>query len=102
MDPKNKPGSHWISVYLSFKTAEYFDPLGLPPNLIIVKKFKNNFFKYSSKIIQNPFSPFCGLYCMYYILQKSKKRSLKYILKEFKNNVIFNDKKIKKLIIKHF
>jgi hypothetical protein len=35
LDPKNKPGSHWVSVFLSSKLAEYFDPLGLPPNLNI-------------------------------------------------------------------
>jgi hypothetical protein len=102
LDPSNKKGSHWISVFLSRRSNEYFDSFGLTPDLKILKKFKRRKFRYTNKIIQNPFSATCGQYCLFYILKKSKKYSFNRIMKYFGNDVIKNDLKIKKMIKKHF
>ena len=41
LDPSDKPGSHWVAVYINGDSIEYFDPLAGPPSEDFVNRIKN-------------------------------------------------------------
>jgi hypothetical protein len=100
----NSSGEHWLAIYYnSKKKATFFDSFGLHPRHYKLEKFlKNTSEKYDyNKIpIQSIFSSYCGYYCLLFLLFISRKKSLKYILKLFKDPFT-NDRLINQLINKN-
>ena len=76
--PSNKPGEHWVAVYIdSKKTGIYFDPYGFEPLLAEFKNFLDdnclNGWTYSTKIVQsnkifNSIKYFYFKYCVIFII----------------------------------
>ena len=91
-DPHNKPGEHWIAIYVDSR-GEYFDSYGMETPLIF-KTFLN---RYCSSWIRNNvqlqsvISSFCGHYCVFYCLLKSLKYDMKSILVCFTADTMLND-----------
>ena len=74
-DPSNKPGTHWVAVFVNADgTAEYFDSYGLKPNVASIASFLRQYkkCKFNTKRIQGMFSSVCGHYCVYYVIHRSK------------------------------
>jgi hypothetical protein len=78
LDPHNKKGSHWISIFAYGLNREvlYFDSLALPINENIEEQFLKAFPKtrWNSQSYQSPLSNTCAHYCIcfiYYISQGS-------------------------------
>jgi hypothetical protein len=92
-DPATKPGSHWIALYIASDGVEYFDSFGRFPR----KDFNNYLKDYSKNIqhngvrIQGPLSNSCGQYCVYYLCQRTRGRSMKNIIADFSKDYILND-----------
>jgi hypothetical protein len=85
-DPHNKPGTHWIGVFIDNKkkTLDYFDSLGKLPNKNIasfLKYFKNYQFTFNQKEHQKGGSN-CGVYSCYFIIQRLKGKSFEDITKK--------------------
>jgi hypothetical protein len=79
LDEHDKPGTHWVAIIIdnSAKQIEYFDSLGNPPTktiaLFLRKLKKHTKGRYS--VLHNPFvhqtdSAECGVYAMYFIIQR--------------------------------
>lgn len=104
--PSNHGGEHWIAIYFhKNKTAEFFDSFGNHPAFYnLIKYLKNNSkqFSYNKQRLQSFTSFYCGLYCCFYLMMKSRKRALKYILKQFSKSAIKNDNMFSKMIKKYF
>lgn len=100
LDPAHLPGSHWVAVYMmSPKRCEYFDSYGLPP---LVENIERFIFRNSGKChfnrqrIQGDFSFVCGHYCIAFIKNRARKRSMKYFISKFsKSDLRKNDNYIK-------
>lgn len=74
-DPHDRPGMHWVCLYLNTPIIEYFDSYGLPPLHHEIRDFiarhaqqwdynRNRYQEYSTDI--------CGQYCVYYLQQRHR------------------------------
>ena len=86
LDSSHQKGSHWIAIYITTdpltkrKTVEFFDPTGKPPNKNLNEFLKNPYFKdadvYISKKVHQRGNSECGVYSLFYILQRAKGRTM--------------------------
>jgi len=64
-DPYDRPGEHWIAMYVDDECGEYFDSFGHPPNKVF-KDFLNKHctkWIFNDRQLQSICSRFCGHYC---------------------------------------
>lgn len=108
-DKSNKPGSHWVAIYLPLKgNAEYFDSYGIKPmHDEFIQFFKRQKFVkvlYNNIQLQNYFSTVCGEYCCVFLLQRTKNKTLENFIKTYFNKKNFedNDKIVETLFLKSF
>lgn len=83
-DKHNKPGKHWLAVYIDniHKTIEYFDSLGNPPNKYITE-FLHHFKGYDLTVNSIEFQKGgsqCGVYATWFIIEKIKNKTFNEIL----------------------
>jgi len=93
-DPHNRPGEHWIAIYVDSESkGEFFDSLCQPTPT----KFANFLdkccasWKTSSRQLQSAASRFCGHYCIFYCVFRSLGFSLNRIESCFTNDTGVND-----------
>ena len=100
-NPSNLPGQHWKAVYVSKdRNGEVFDSLAMPIDLRL-EHWMNKFCRkwtVSKLILQNPFSPSCGAYVLYYILSRLCFNSLNACLAPFNENVLMNDRIVEEFV----
>lgn len=95
-DPHDKPGQHWVSIFINNlnKNIEYFDSLGNKPNknmTLFLKNFKDYNIKINTKILQKDNSNECGLFSLNFIIEKLKGKTFLDII-----NSGINDKIMRK------
>jgi hypothetical protein len=95
-DSNNLPGTHWKAVYISAeRKGEVFDSLTTPVSIHLARwlnTFTNARWKRTPRIIQHPLSAICGVYVLYFILNRLKVKSAKSIMKQFGSSTFANDK----------
>ena len=100
-DTKNLPGQHWKAVYISNERyGEVFDSLAMPVS-IHLQRWMNSFshrWKSSNVIIQNPLSPSCGAFVLYYVLIRLSKPTMSSCLKLFSKNLYDNDNLVRNFV----
>ena len=97
-DRCGNPGLHWTVFYFPRRgPAEFSDSLGNPPEHYY-RRFKNvlmangPLYLYLKNRLQAFYSDACGQYCIYYVQQRSRGRTMKDICRDFrKNRYIQND-----------
>ena len=101
----NLPGQHWKAVYISKQRhCEVFDSLALPVSLRL-EQWMNEFSKrwsISKLTIQNPLSPTCGAYVLYYVMCRLKHNSMNSCVAPFTSDVAMNDVLIDKFLNQFF
>jgi hypothetical protein len=111
LDPSDKPGSHWIAIYIDPDGwGEYFDSYGQPPLLKEHKDFlKRNcghhFWDYNPTNVQNPLSATCGQHCLFYLCLRVRDIPLRKILTQYygrNRNKIENDTAVINFVKKNF
>ena len=95
-DKHSKEGVHWCSFYFpNSTTVEYFDSYGKSVNYfndyfpIYVSKFPS--IVTNSKQLQSLYSDVCGMYCMFFLLQRLNGLSFHEIVNSFSNVHECND-----------
>lgn len=95
-DTKNLPGEHWKAVYISpQRHGEVFDSFALPISTYLLKwmnTFTHGHWKQNAKSIQHPLSAICGVYTLYFVLNRLKKDNLRSIMRIFDSSPSANDK----------
>lgn len=97
-DTSDGEGIHWNAiVLLKGGYGEYFNSLGLPPLQREIQEYMSftcpNGYKYNFQVLQHPYSPFCGVYCIDYIVSRFEKgESMREYLRHFKQDLEANDK----------
>ena len=85
-DNRSEPGEHWLAIFIDEnKNAEFFDSYGNHPRYFRLEKYLDKIgrsWTYNDKIIQDYFSQLCGHYCIYFIIQKLKGKTLEEIFKK--------------------
>lgn len=69
-DPHDRPGAHWVCVYLNTPVIEYFDSYGLPPAHRDIQDFirrHGDRWMYNMHCYQALDTDVCGQYCVYYL-----------------------------------
>ncbi len=92
-DPSHKPGRHWICICVENGTGEYFDSFGRPPSKVL-KRYMNvvcERWTFNARQLQSVVSNFCGHYCIYYCLLRSRGITMNEIVASFGNDTGFND-----------
>jgi len=72
-EPHDKPGEHWIVMYIDARQGEYFDSYGEMPQRrfkIYMEKFCWSWLP-NDKKLQSIISFYCGHYCIFYCLYKT-------------------------------
>ena len=99
LDYNDEPGSHWLAIRVDRETIEVFDSLGFEtkyfahyPKLLInfLARFSFNKRVICSPVLQPPTSKLCGLYCIYYVLNRQTKTFVE-CLSLFSSNLLRND-----------
>ena len=103
LDPITKPGSHWVGLYIDFfGRAVYFDPFGIGPFQQDIYNFiKANSFTLTVNhvVLQNFQSRNCGLFCVYFIKEMCRGRTLPQIVAKFNHrHTILNDRYLQHLL----
>ena len=105
-DEHYKEGQHWIAIfYTKNRKCEFFDSFGMGPKFYGLDNFlrKTSYSCYTNKsAIQSIISEYCGIYCVLFILFRSRDISFEKFLNYFDVNSFKNDKNIKKLINSFF
>jgi len=93
-DPSTKPGSHWIAIYVDKNgRGDYFDSFGRAPN----REFEDYMNKhcrvwtFNRKQLQSVISRFCGFYCCFFCLFRSRCVDMINIVKHFTSDTALND-----------
>jgi len=92
-DPSHRPGRHWICICVENGTGEYFDSLGRPPSDVL-RHYMNIMceqWTFNARQLQSIVSRFCGHYCIYYCLLRSRGITMSEIVASFSNDTGFND-----------
>jgi hypothetical protein len=93
-DPANRPGQHWIAIFVDCDgRGEYFDSFGCEPSDIF-RRYMNRYcvnWTYNHRQLQSVVSRFCGHYCVYYCLLRSRGLDMCKIVSSFTNDTGFND-----------
>ena len=113
-DYSNGQGKHWIAIFASKKgIIEYFDPFGRRPinkEIYDFIKVNSSDYIYNKKEIQHLSSIKCGLFCLFFVMTRSRGIPMKISINFFNEISYLNDdlidiifKKIKlKFKIKNF
>ena len=93
-DPHNKPGEHWIAMYLDKEgNREFFDSFGRSPLPLFHDFMDKHCIKwtFNAEQLQSVISRFCGHYCVFYCLFKKLHYSMNAIVNCFSNDTSLND-----------
>lgn len=93
--PSKHDGEHWVVIDRTTKRNYFFDSFGNPPEF-----YRFPTMCYSPHHLQAPKSSVCGIYCCYYIVNRSYGYSLKRILQPFGKNKNKNDKYVMDWLVK--
>ena len=100
LDKSTQPGTHWLALGIFPNVIEVFDPLGFDifswptlPHGLLSFLHKISFRKKVKVIpkLQSKKSTLCGLFCVFYIMLRSK-FSLSSILAYFSSALVSNDR----------
>ena len=89
-DESDKPGQHWVCLYINEERSEFFDSQGLAPfhyhnywheALLQI----SNSYCYNTNRLQETDSNVCGQFCIAYVLLRSYGFSFESILKMLKD-----------------
>lgn len=95
LDTANKPGSHWIGIYIDRRGhGKYFDSYGQPPSsphhLDRLKRNCNRY-EWNKKSMQSYDSQVCGEYCIMFLYFMCSGGTLRAFQRIFSSNTRSND-----------
>jgi hypothetical protein len=110
LDPHNQGGSHWICMYIENGKGEYIDSYGLSP--LVHSSISNNYhnncidflnrncvsWKCNVMQLQSIDTQVCGHYCIWYLSERARGKSMKEITDQFTRNYAKNDVIVKELV----
>ena len=92
-DPSDKPGRHWVCIYVKDGRGEYFDSFGRRPTALFERYLNRHCTSwiYNDRQIQSVISKFCGHYCIYYCMLRSRGVDMRKIVSSFSSDTGLND-----------
>lgn len=93
-DPHDKPGQHWIVLYVEDSSyGEYFDSFGRPPDTSFRTFLNRNCVNwiFNERHLQSAISRFCGHYCIFYCLHRARNKNVNAITNLLTTDTGLND-----------
>jgi hypothetical protein len=95
-DPSNKPGEHWVAIYIDKKgVGFYFDSFGMKPLQKSIVLFMQancpNGWDYNNVTFQSANALSCGAYCVTFIKVMCSGKTAKYFIHMFSRKTNLND-----------
>ena len=99
-DPHDRPGEHWVALYLRIHQGEYFDSYEREPPLIFRRYLDKHYSRWimNDKKLQSVLTRFCGHYCIFYCLYKCLGYNMRNITNCFVDDVTLNDALVHKFV----
>ena len=89
--PSTHPGEHWLVIDWTYQKPYLFDSFGNSPKYYGLPPMKH-----WKRALQDPKSDTCGVYCMYYIVHRSKHYSPERMFHKFQRHRKKNDMRVLK------
>jgi hypothetical protein len=106
MDPSTQDGSHWVSIYIQNGKGEYFDSYGMAPPLEDFVDFlqrNSRTWSYNKQELQSLDSMVCGHYCIWFLSERARGKSMQNIVQQFsETDTNWNDKLVKRQVETRF
>jgi hypothetical protein len=106
MDPSDQSGSHWVCIYIQNGKGEYFDSYGMAPPLEDFLGFldrNSRSWSYNKQELQSLDSMVCGHYCIWFLSERARGRSMQNIVQQFsETDTKWNDKVVKRQVESRF
>jgi len=92
-DPANRPRRHWVCMSVKDGYGEYFDSFGLPPTADFEHYLNRHCssWTFNDRQLQSVVSRFCGHYCIYYCMLRSRRIDMPKIVSSFTTDTALND-----------
>ena len=92
-DPSDKPGRHWIAIYIENDRGDFFDSFGRRPNDDFERYMNRHCssWNFNDKQLQSIVSNFCGYYCIYFCILRSRGIDMCKIARSFSSDTGLND-----------
>ena len=90
--PDTHPGLHWVALFVTDNSIEYFDSYGGDPPTALHRWGKRKQWITNPIPLQNPLTSVCGQYCLYYLLYRTRRIAMIDLLMDFHADVDRNDK----------
>ena len=92
-DPADRPGRHWVCMSVRDGYGEYFDSFGQPPTADFERYLKRHCssWTFNDRQLQSVISRFCGHYCIYYCMLRSRGLDMPKIVSSFTTDTALND-----------
>lgn len=99
-DPSYRSGKHWVCIYLPKKgPTEFFDSLGRSPEYyhpdfrrVLITNGPT--YLHNEGRLQDYGSPYCGEYCLDFLVQRHRGESYQSFLKQFGDHYAENDSRV--------
>lgn len=106
-DPITEEGSHWVCAYVENGKGEYFDSYGTSPHLIpqfvyfMNRNCKSNW-SFNRQELQSIDTNVCGHYCIWFLSERGRGKSMHDIVSQFSNDTRSNDVIVKECVERRF
>ena len=100
-DPSHRPGRHWVCMYVDNDGyGEYFDSFGDPPTANFERYLNRHCssWKCNRGQLQSVISRFCGHYCIYYCMLRSRGVDMCKIVSSFSTDTALNDVLVRRFV----
>jgi hypothetical protein len=102
-DPISKEGSHWVCVYVENGKGEYFDSYGMSPHIVtpfiyFLDRNCGSNWSYNRHELQSIDSTVCGHYCIWFLSERARGKTMSEIVSQFSNDTRSNDTLVKESV----
>lgn len=105
LDPHDQAGSHWVCLYIENGHGEYFDSYGeSPPVKNFVSFIKRNCtsWNFNRNELQSLNTDVCGDYCIWFLSERARGKSMQDIVSQFSNDCKNNDIMVRKQVTSRY
>jgi hypothetical protein len=102
-DPSDRSGEHWICIYIDEnRHGEFFDSFGRSAGMPFNNYMNTHciHWTYNSTQLQSIISTYCGHYCVFYCLYRSRGIDMNRIVGMFTSDTGVNDYLVQKFVLK--
>ena len=100
--PSSEKTGHWVALFVTDSTVEYFDSYGQDPLPSLKRQWKNKSWLTNEIPLQSPLTAVCGHYCIYYLMCRVRGFTMDSIVMDFGSDVDDNDEMIHEFIESRF